>query len=301
MFVRVNYKKDSIVYNDYYKKNFDKKEIDDSIRNRLNLCSEGIMIYNELNFLMVSSVFDFLFDIKFLCEGKVFDIKVDVDVKLMIKKIKGFVKQYGVFVVGIIKLKDYYIYINRGRYEENYGEEINLIYKYVIVFGCEMDKEMINRVLMICEVIEILKCYVDVFIVGMILSYYIRNLGYDVRNYMDVNYLVMFVFIVCDVGLGDIGRNVIFMNKDYGFRFRLGVVIIDIFFLEDEYVDFGLEDFCKVCKKCFFNCFFYLFFNDIKIGDDGKYNWVIEYEICYIKWRYLGIDCGMCIFVCLFS
>ncbi len=102
---------------------------------------------------------------------------------------------------------------------------------------------------MICEVIETSKCYVDASIVGMILSYYIRNLGYDARNHMDANYLVMPVFIARDAGLGDIGRNAILTNKDYGSRLRLGVVTTDIPLLEDEYVDFGLEDFCKVCKN----------------------------------------------------
>lgn len=36
------------------------KEIDDSIRNRPNLCSEGTMTYNELNSPMASSAFDFI-------------------------------------------------------------------------------------------------------------------------------------------------------------------------------------------------------------------------------------------------
>ncbi len=66
---------------------------------------------------------------------------------------------------------------------------------------------------------------------------------------MDANYLVMPVFIARDAGLGDIGRNAILTNKDYGSRLRLGVVTTDIPLLEDEYVDFGLEDFCKVCKN----------------------------------------------------
>ncbi|MDV9812761.1 hypothetical protein RHG56_18740 [Clostridioides difficile] len=75
MFARANYKKDSTAYNDYYKKNPDKKEIDDSIRNRPNLCSEGTMTYNELNSPMASSAFDFLSDIKSLCEGKFLILK----------------------------------------------------------------------------------------------------------------------------------------------------------------------------------------------------------------------------------
>ncbi len=43
------------------------------------------MTYNELNSPMASSAFDFLSDIKSLCEGKVSDTKVDVDAKSMTK------------------------------------------------------------------------------------------------------------------------------------------------------------------------------------------------------------------------
>ena len=73
---------------------------------------------------------------------------------------------------------------------------------------------MINRSPMICEVIETSKSYVDAAIIGMILSYYIRSLGYEARNHMDKNYLVMPTLIAKDAGIGDIGRNSILTNKD---------------------------------------------------------------------------------------
>ena len=33
----------------------------------------------------------------------------------------------------------------------------------------------------------------------------------------------------------------------------------------------------------------------------GQYNWQVDRETCYTKWRYLGTDCGMCISACPFS
>lgn len=301
MFARASYQKGSAAYQDYYSKNPDKQEIDDSLRSRPNLCEDGTMTYNEINSKMPSCAFEFLEDIRHLCEKEVNSPKVETNPKAITKKLKGFAKQYGACVVGITKLNESHIYTHRGRHEENYGEEVDLNHKYAIVFGCEMNKEMINRSPMICEVIETSKCYVDASIVGMILSYFIRSLGYEARNHMDANYLVMPVLLARDAGLGDIGRNAILTNKIYGSRLRLGVVTTDLELEEDGYEDFGLEDFCNECKKCSFNCPSHSLSNDNKISDLGEYNWVIDHESCYTKWRYLGTDCGMCISACPFS
>ncbi|MFR2270152.1 MAG: hypothetical protein ACLS50_03890, partial [Clostridium sp.] len=174
MFARAHYTPGSQAYEDYYKRFPEKKDIDDSLRHRPDLCQEGTMTYNEVNSPMGSSAFKFLADILPLCEGEVADEKVEVNPKTMTKRIKGFAKHYGACVVGITELKDYHIYTHRGRIESDYGKEVKLNHKYAIVFGCELDKEMINRAPMICEVIETTKSYVDASIIGMVLSYYIR-------------------------------------------------------------------------------------------------------------------------------
>ncbi|MFZ7134242.1 MAG: 4Fe-4S dicluster domain-containing protein [Eubacteriales bacterium] len=301
MFARANYKKGSDAYKDYYQKNPDKKPIDDSIKTRPNLCGEGTMTYNEVNSPMASSAFDFLGDIKHLSEGKINPEKVVVNKKTITKRIKGLAKLYGAKLVGITDLKDEHYYTHRGRHEEVYGQEINAHHKYGIVFAVEMNKDMINRGPMLAEVIETSKCYVDTSIIGMILSYYIRNLGYEARNHMDGNYLLMPVYIARDAGLGEIGRNTILTTKEYGSRVRLGVVTTNLELEIDEPVSFGLEDFCKLCKNCAFTCPSQSLSKETEIETDGNLNWDIEQETCYIKWRYLGTDCGMCIASCPFS
>lgn len=301
MFARANYKNGSEAYKDYYSKNPDKKQIDDSFRNRTQLCGEDSMTYNKLNSPIAECAFNFLGDIRNLCEGDISKEKVEANPEIFSKKIKGIAKQYGASVVGITKLKNEHIYSHRGRHEENYGEEINLNHEYAIVFGCEMNKDMINRSPMIAEVVETSKCYVDAAIIGMIISYYIRSLGYDARNHMDGNYLVIPTLIAKDAGLGQIGRNAILTNKDFGSRLRLGVVTTNLTLSEDDEVNFGLDDFCKVCKKCALHCPSQSLSREGKLGFNNKYNWTVNVETCYEKWRYLGTDCGMCISVCPFS
>ncbi|WP_419724662.1 4Fe-4S dicluster domain-containing protein [Terrisporobacter petrolearius] len=301
MFARAHYKKDSTVYKDYYAKNPKKKDIDDSFRTRPELLEEGTTTYNALNSPIAGSAFAFLGDIKDLCEGEVSSIKIDGDNKIFTKKIKGIASLYGACMVGITKLEKKHIYTHKGRCEEDYGQEVKLDHKFAIAFACEMDIDMVNRAPMISEVIATSKSYVDVAIIGMIISYYIRSLGYEARNHVDANYLVMPALIAEDAGLGQIGRNAILTNKDYGSRFKLGVVTTNLPLDIDEKTDFGLEDFCKVCKKCALTCPTQSLSRENKISKDNKYNWTVDVETCYEKWRYLGTDCGMCISVCPFS
>ncbi len=301
MFARAKYVKGSKAYEDYYKRNPEKKSIDDSIRTRPNLCSEGTMTYNELNSPMASCAFQFLEDIRHLSEGNINPIKVEGNQKIITKRIKGLAKKYGAKLVGITELKDYHFYTHRGRHEEIYGEEIKLNHKYAIVFAVEMDKDMINRGPMLAEVIETSKCYVDAAIIGMILSYYIRSLGYEARNHMDANYLLMPVLVAKDAGLGEVGRNTLLTTKEYGSRIRLGVVTTNLEPDVDEPICFGLEDFCKLCKNCAHTCPSQSISHETEKETNGNLNWAIEQETCYIKWRYLGTDCGMCIASCPFS
>ncbi len=301
MFARANYRKGTYAYEDYYKKNPHKKAIDDSIRTRPNLCGEGTMTYNELNSPMASSAFEFLNDIKHLSEGPVNPIRISGNQSIITKRVKGLVKQYGAKLVGITPLKDYHFYTHRGRNEDIYGEEIQIDHKYGIVFAVEMDKDMINRGPMLAEVIETSKAYVEVSIIGMILSYYIRSLGYEARNHMDANYLLMPVLLAKDAGLGEIGRNTILTTKEYGSRVRLGVVTTNLPLDIDEPISFGLEDFCKLCNNCAHTCPSQSISNAREKETNGHLNWRIDQESCYIKWRYLGTDCGMCISSCPFS
>lgn len=296
MFARANYQKGSKAYEDYYLKNPDKKSIDDSIRSRPYLCSEGTMTYNEINSPMAVSAFEFLGDIKHLCDGRPKEIKVEFNKKTITKRIKGLATHYGAKLVGITKLREYHYYTHRGRHEEDYGQQITNHHKYAIVFAVEMDKEMINRGPMLAEVVETSKCYVDAAVIGMILSYYIRNLGYEARNHMDSNYLLMPVRVAKDAGLGQIGRNTVLTTKEYGSRIRLGVVTTDLELETDEPIDFGLTDFCKLCNKCAYFCPSQSLSNKAE-----EESWSIKQETCYIKWLYMGTDCGMCIAVCPFS
>ena len=113
MFARAHYTPGSEAYEDYYKRFPEKKNIDDSMRHRPDLCQEGTMTYNEVNSPMAASAFMFMRDILPLCEGEVAPEKVEVNPTTMAKRIKGFAKHYGAVAVGITELR-IIIYIHTG-------------------------------------------------------------------------------------------------------------------------------------------------------------------------------------------
>lgn len=301
MFARMNYKKGTKEYNDYYSRNKDKEKIDDDIRNRPEICGEGTATYDEINSPIASSNFKFLADIMKYSEGDINPNRVEIDSEVMSKRIKGLTKHYGAVKVGITKMEDYHYYSHRGRHENVYGEEVQPKHPYGIVFAVEMDKGMINRSPQVSEVIETSRAYVEAAIIGMQISYYIRELGYDARNHMDANYLVVAPLVARDAGIGDIGRNGILITKDYGSRVRLGVVTTELPLITDSKEDFGLEEFCRICKRCVRTCPGKAIPSGDKEEIDGINRWQIKQEDCYKMWRSLGTDCGICISSCPFS
>lgn len=296
MFARATYKEGTKAYEDYYTRYPERKEGDDLIRSKPNLCSEGTATYDQLIGPMAGAAFHFLSDIRKLSDGEVSPVQVEVDPEVITKRIKGFAKHYGACLVGITKTKDEHFYSHQGRHEEDYGKEVTCNHEFAIAFAVEMDREMINRGPMISEVVETSKAYVEVGIVGMVMAYYIRSLGYEARNHMDAHYLVNAVAVAKDAGLGEVGKNSMLTSKDYGSMMRLGVVTTNLPLEVDKPISFGLEDFCKVCNKCAKNCFS----KSLSMEEDPT-TWQTDQESCYSKWRDVGTDCGMCLSSCPFS
>ncbi|MGL5674783.1 MAG: hypothetical protein ACRDDX_00010 [Cellulosilyticaceae bacterium] len=296
MFARASYKEDSVSYEEYYTRHPERKEGDDAIRQKPQLCGEGTATYDPLIGPMAGAAFHFLSDIRKFSEGEVSGTKVEVDPELMTKRIKGYAKHYGACLVGVTPLKTEHLYSHQGRHEEDYGKEVQSGHTYAIAFAVQMEKDMVNRAPMISEIVETSRAYVEVGIVGMVLAYYIRSLGYEARNHMDAHYLVNAVAVAKDAGLGEVGRNNMLTNKDYGSMIRLGVVTTTLPLVVDEPVTFGLADFCKVCNQCGKNCF-----SKSLSTHEEEATWKTNQEACYSKWRDVGTDCGMCLTSCPFS
>lgn len=301
MFARMSYEEDSDAYKDYYDRNPDKKEGDDHIRTLPNLLSEGTMAYHPINAKLPDAIFGILADIKDLSEGPVSEIKVETSPEEMTRKIKNIARHFGAKDVGICEMKDDFYYSYRGRHKENYGEKVEGTHKYAISFIVEMDKDMINRAPMLEEEIEVSKGYLDAGIIGLVISYFLRALGYESRNHMDGNYLLIAPLVAEHAGLGQIGRMGILNTKKYGPRVRIGVVTTDLELIVDNEDDYGFSEFCEMCGKCIRTCPSKAIQSSKRELIDGVLRWKIDQEKCYERWRSLGTDCGVCLSSCPFS
>lgn len=301
MFARANYQKEDENYRDYYSRNPQQKEMDDNIRSMPNLCSPGTFTYNPLDAAVADAAFTFLGDIRHLAEGEINTQKLEVEPKKMSLRLKGLSQYYGAKLVGITEVKPYHYYSHRGRHPEVYGEIVEKHDKYAIVFAVEMDYEIMKGAPQIQVVAESSRQYIEGAKIGMILAYYIRQLGYHARNHMDGNYLVVAPLLAQDAGLGEIGRMGILVTEEFGPRIRLGVVTTDLPLVQDKPVEFGVQNFCIMCKKCAQTCPSQAIPHGDKEEIDKVRRWKINQENCYTFWRRAGTDCGICLSTCPYS
>lgn len=97
-------------------------------------------------------------------------------------------------------------------------------------------------------------------------------------------------------GVGELGRNGLVINKEWGARIHMpDPILTDLPLVADEPVDIGVEDFCKICRKCAINCPT----NSVTFGDKVTFNGVEKYKInwltCYKLRPYVHEQWGSCL------
>lgn len=301
MFARMSYEKGSKVYEDYYKEFPEHKEIDDEIRKKPNINSEGTATFNPINSPFADAGFMMLSDFQKFVEGPPKGKKIDLDPKEISIKLKKLCRFLGAVDVGIAKMKPEHFYSTLGRPLKDYGKIVENTHPYGLVIAVEMDKDMINRAPQMEEMFAVTKGYVDCAVIALWMTYYIKSLGYDARANIDGNYEVVVPIVGQDAGIGEMGRNGLVISKKYGQRIRMSVVTTDIPLIPDEPSDYGVKNFCEICNKCSKTCPGKAISDQPPVIENGKKRWYIKQEACYSIWRSIGTDCGVCLSVCPFS
>ncbi len=292
LFARASYKKGTPMHKDYYSRHPEKLEFDEKFRERSLMGDKNSAFYNNLISPIPFSVFDFLADIKPFSEGNVSKEKTIASKEEFTKILKGIAYYYGAKHVRVVKLLEDDYYSHRARPAEDYSKIIEPKYKYGIAFTVEMQEDLINTAPNVPQSVATTKGYMDAAVIGMVLSYYIRNLGYEARNNMDGNYLMPLINIFQRAGIGEIGVNGLLLTKEYGPRVRLGLVSTNIPLVEDDAEKLYIREFCNICKRCMTNCPPKAIKNTLEEFDD---------EICISMWQHFGSDCGICMSSCPFS
>lgn len=301
MFARASYQPGDGRYKDYYQRNPDKQSVDDAIRNLPGLCGVETSTYDPITAAVTQGNFHFLSDISNCVEGDAARSPVELNPGKASFTIKELAKYFGAQLVGITELKPYHLYSYRGRRTESYGAEVYTSHKFAIVFAVEMNYEMVKNAPQSPTIVESSQQYVAASIIGMQLSYFIRHLGYEARNHMDGNYLVVAPLVAVDAGLGEIGRMGLLMTEKYGPRVRLGVVTTDLPLMIDQPIDLGMDSFCLHCEKCARECPSQSIPRGGKQDISGVERWKINQETCYTYWCKIGTDCAVCVNSCPYS
>jgi len=196
--------------------------------------------------------------------------KLELPPDVMSAKIKKVAKWFGVDQVGICEINDslrpFFFKIGRTQGSLRGGPRAGVTvdngrevpwpypYKYCIVlakaeglYGLKALTGPLNNVTVATECGED-----DIF--PRNLETVVRQLGYDARaQSMNGTEDFNFVAMAVAAGLGELGRNGQLISP-WGAHLRLSAVTTNMPLLADDYMDFGLQDFCKTCKKCAENC-----------------------------------------------
>ena len=220
-------------------------------------------------------------------------------------RIKGYTLNLGAKHVGITELNSLWLYSKRGEiFRENWedwGEKIEVTHQYAIVFTTEMAFELVGTAPHTPTVISSMSNYAQGAAIATQLAAYIANMGYSASANHVRHYDAVLVPLAVDGGLGETGRLGYLMTKDFGPRVRLAAVTTDLELVADRPVDIGVEDFCKICKKCADCCPS----NSIPSGDpteiNGTLRWKLNAGTCFDYWGRVGTDCNVCMRVCPWS
>jgi reductive dehalogenase len=221
------------------------------------------------------------------------------------ERVKGYARHVGADLVGVTELDPRWTYSHRGMAlplaGEEWGAEIEVAHRYAIVFAQEMSREMIGPAPHTPSSVESMHRYVDGAVIANQVAGYVANLGYSAMANHLSRYDCLLVPLAVDAGMGEMGRLGYLMTREFGPRQRLSAVTTDLPLLPDEPVDIGVEDFCRICRKCAVCCPS----RSIPEGDpeevNGSLRWKLNEMTCFEYWGKVGTDCNVCMRVCPWS
>jgi ferredoxin len=302
IFARFDYKEGTEIFDTYYRRRQEYKEIDEKIRKIPDILSFSHSKKSPLLFSLASAEFDFLEDQITRVDGKKSAERIELSPLASTHVVKKFIHYLGSDCCGIAPLNQAYVYSHVGRGPEPYSKEINLKHEYAIVFAVEMDFEMVSTAPQAPVIVETGKKYVEAARISIIVADFIRRLGYSARAHIaGSNYQALLPPIAWEAGLGELGRLGILITWKYGARARLGLVTTELPLVVEKPRKYGIQNFCQNCQKCARNCPAQAIPSGEKIEENGVLKWVLNREECYKFWRKVGTDCAICMFVCPYS
>jgi len=149
------------------------------------------------------------------------------------------------------------------------------------------------------------RCYHASANIAVIMAQYIRTLGYNARAQHFGNYEAVMGPCLIAAGMGELTRTGdCVAHPRFGFRSKVAAVTTDLPLAPDKPIDFGMLDFCRVCKKCADECpSKAITLDPDPVPYNGYLRWNTDSKKC-TEFRCSneeGVNCGRCIKVCPWS
>ena len=287
----------------YYEEHPDRLGVDERIRELPGLLAQDSRFYDPVRSRFVEALFELEARHTALVDGPVGDGREkDLTPREGTALVKKAAVRLGAEDVGVTVLDKRYLYSNVGRGPEPWGSEIATSHNYVVAFTVQMRPEPVKKAPEIGITEESAIQYLNAQQISIGLANFIRNLGYSARAHISgSNYQIILPAAAYYAGLGEIGRLGYLISPKHGARVRLGAVTTNLPLMPDHPIRFGVQEFCRRCKKCIDNC------PSGAIADGGKTvvrgveKWALDADRCFKYWCIAGTDCGLCMKVCPFS
>jgi reductive dehalogenase len=229
------------------------------------------------------------------------------DPEKVTKKFKKVAKFFGADLVGVCELDRRWVYSHSYniRTKEYASVKIPEECKYALVTAVEMDYEAMK-----CSPNYIqgaaggLGYSEEAFTAGL-LAQFIRALGY--KALPQGNDTSCGIPLGIDAGLGELSRSGLLITPEFGPRVRISKIFTDLPLVPDKPIEFGVWDFCTICRKCVINCPSRAIIDGEPTTEihnisnrEGLLRWPINAEKCLGFWAAQG-SCSNCIRVCPFN
>lgn len=223
-------------------------------------------------------------------------------------EIKRVAKGFGASLTGITDNDPRWLYTEK--FSDMSGtappNDIPLELPNVIVTAQAMDYDLIRTVPSALSGASTGLGYSHDALVVLSTAQYIRNLGYNAIARMNDSSLA--VPLAIKAGLGEYGRLGLLVTREYGPRVRLGKIYTDMPLAHDSPIQFGVKEFCDVCRNCAQACPVGAISSDEASTDrynqsnvKGVKKWSVDGEKCFGYWAAQNSDCSICIRVCPFN
>ncbi|MFH1328106.1 MAG: reductive dehalogenase, partial [Candidatus Bathyarchaeota archaeon] len=238
-------------------------------------------------------------------------------------KVKRAAKYCGAADVGVCELNPRWVYSNEGGpenrpmvFEDGYDKPkflkdkvvIPSSYKYAVVMVVPCTEEGMKCCPNALGSGSTHRAYSDMAIAAGRLATFIRDLGFGAIPMG--NDTSLSTPLAIDAGLGEPCRNSLLINPTYGSAIRICKVFTDLPLVPDKPIKFGVEQFCKVCRKCAKACPIQALTLEkektwegptTSANNHGVLKWYMNPEKCWDFWEANGCCCCVCIHVCPFN